>query len=98
MKLPKWDLTYLPLQKTYHTAKNEPLRIPCGKSELLSFAQNPGIEWAATTQQGGKVSFKGGDEAVYTPKAGFTGVDVLTYELTNEYGKGSKKTIEVVVE
>ena len=98
LKLPKWDLTYLPLQKTYHTAKNEPLRIPCGKSALLSLAQNPGIEWAATTQQGGKVSFKGGDEAVYTPKAGFTGVDVLTYELTNEYGKGGKKTIEVVVE
>ena len=97
LKLPKWDLTYLSTQKKLNTKKNTPLSIECGKDALLSFAQKPGIKWAPTSRRGGKVSFKGGDKAVYTPKAGFTGVDVLTYELTNEHGKGVKKTIEVIV-
>lgn len=96
-KLPKWDMTYLVHPKETTTAKNTALTIPCGQSELLSFAKESRILWLPTTAGGGKVEYHAKGEAVYTPAPGFSGVDTLTYELANEYGPTVRKTLKITV-
>ncbi len=97
-KLPKWDATYWVQPKQTSTSKNTPLTLPCGAAELLSHAKGSGIRWQKNTAKGGKVEYLPKGEAIYTPAPGFSGVDTLTYELSNEYGTTARKTIEITVE
>ncbi len=97
LALPKWDLSYLAQPETTTTKSGTALSIPCGNTELLSFAKGSEIKWKSTTAQGGKVKCKGG-KATYTPAAGFTGVDTLTYQITNECGQCAVKTLKITVE
>lgn len=98
LKLRPWDLTYLvqPEQKT--TAADTPLSIPCGQAQLLSFAKDSAIHWEPATAKGGKVTPNGKGSAIYTPPTGFTGVDVLTYRLSNQYGDTVTKKMQITVE
>ncbi|MEE1265803.1 MAG: Ig-like domain-containing protein, partial [Akkermansia sp.] len=98
LNLPKWDMTYWVQPKETSTPKNTPLAIPCSKAELLSFAKESRILWRPATAQGGKVEYRDKGEAVYTPAPGFSGVDTLTYELSNEYGTTAKKTLRIKVD
>lgn len=97
-KLPKWDLTYLAQPKELRTAKNTPFSIACGSAELLSFAEKSRIEWVPSTQMGGNVSMQDNGHAIYTPKPGFSGVDVLKYTLYNHYGQSAVKEMHITVE
>ncbi len=97
LKLPKWDMTYWVQPKETITEKNIPLTIPCSSADLLSFAKESGIRWHPISAEGGKVVYRDKGEAVYTPAPGFSGVDTLTYELSNEYGMTVKKTLKITV-
>ncbi len=97
LKLPKWDMTYWVQPKQTTTEKNIPLTIPCGNAELLSFAKGSRIHWVPESAHGGKVLYRDKGEALYTPAPGFSGVDTLTYELSNEYGVTVKKSINITV-
>ena len=98
LKLPRWDITYLVQPESTTISRNTSLTIPCGTEQLLSFAGKSSIKWHAATAKGGRVDYKGGAKAVYTPKADFTGVDTLRYELLNEYGRMVEKEMEIKVE
>jgi hypothetical protein len=97
LKLPRWDMTYWVQPKQTTTEKNTPLTLPCGNAELLSFAKDSRIHWIPESAQGGKVLYLNKGEAIYTPAPGFSGVDTLTYELSNEYGVTVKKSINITV-
>ena len=97
LKLPKWDMTYWVQPKETVTEKNTPITIPCSSADLLSFAKESGIRWHPVSAEGGKVVYRDKGEAVYTPAPGFSGVDTLTYELSNEYGMTVKKTLKITV-
>lgn len=96
LKLPRWDLTYWLQPGVTTTKPGVPLAIPCGKETLLSYAGKSRIKWSPTTASGGTVVSKGG-KAVYTPAPGFKGTDVLKYQLSNEYGKTSRKVLKITV-
>ena len=97
LNLPKWDMTYLAEPKVTVAEKNTTLTIPCGAPELLSFAKDSRIHWVKQTAEGGTVVYHEKGEAFYTPAPGFSGVDTLTYELSNEYGVTVKKTLKITV-
>ena len=97
LKLPKWDMTYWVQPQQTTTEKNTPLTLPCGNAELLSFAKGSRIHWIPESAQGGKVLYLAKGEVIYTPAPGFSGVDTLTYELSNEYGLTVKKSINITV-
>lgn len=98
LKLPKWDLTYLALPEIRQTAKNTPMYIACGKKDLLSFAKKSSISWKSTTAKGGKVKRQRNGTAVFIPADNFTGVDTLSYRLSNEYGRTVEKQLKITVE
>lgn len=97
LQLPKWDLTYLVQPEVLTTPQGTPLSIPCDNTRLLSFAEGSEVCWKPETANGGTVSRKG-DIVVYTPKTGFRGVDVLHYQLSNQYGKNAVKELRITVE
>lgn len=96
-KLPEWDLTYLVQPEVLTTPQGTALNIPCGAAQLLSFAEGSDIRWKPESANGGTVTRKG-DTAVYTPKSGFRGVDVLYYRTSNQYGKNVVKELRITVE
>lgn len=97
LKLPKWDLSYLVQPEQTTTGRNEPLAIPCGKAQILSFARRSRIKWNPTTAQGGTVTLRKPGEAVYTPAPDFTGEDIISYHLSNHQGKGVEKKLRITV-
>ena len=91
LNLPKWDITYLVQPESLSTLKNVPMTIPCGPDKLLSFAKKSTIKWHPVTENGGRVTMQGKGQAVYKPLDGFTGTDVLRYQVSNEYGSVEKE-------
>lgn len=98
LKLRKWDLSYLVRPDVLQTKAGEPLIIPSGQGQLLSFASGSRIKWKPTSARGGTVSHQRNGNAVYSPKPGFSGVDTLVYVLSNQYGVTVEKKLEVKVD
>ncbi|MBR5523249.1 MAG: hypothetical protein IKV82_07285 [Akkermansia sp.] len=84
-------MTYLVQPESLSTLKNVPMTIPCGPGKLLSFAKKSTIKWHPVTEKGGRVTMQGKGQAVYKPLDGFTGTDVLRYQVSNEYGTVDKE-------
>ncbi len=98
LRLPKWDLTYYARPEVTRTPKNAALMLPGSPKHLLSFAEKSQIQWAAASAKGGKIARLGKDNVVYTPPANFIGTDVISYTLSNQYGKTVEKKLEITVE
>lgn len=96
--LKKWDLTYLVQPEEKKTKKNVSLTIPCAPEKLLSFAKGSKVEWEPSSAKGGRVTINTYGNAVYSPKPGFAGKDIITYTLSNEYGNVVTKKMEIAVE
>ncbi len=98
LRLPKWDLTYYVQPEVLCTPKNASLSLPVSAGRLLSFAKRSQIQWVPTSAKGGKVAMMGKGDAVYTPPTNFTGTDVVSYVLSNQYGKTVEKQLQITVE
>lgn len=94
---PKWDLSYLPMDKEPATGIDSPLTIPNPEQSILSMAGPTKITWNSRTDAGGSVKVTPAGDVVYTPRKGFSGTDRIAYILKNTVGASPVKYLPVNV-
>lgn len=97
LNLPKWDLSYLPTPAVTSTKAGESLTIPDPRKSVRSMAGETTISWQEKTPHGKAVVSESGD-LIYTPDAGFSGEDKISYTLTNPVGSSPVKFLLIQVE
>ncbi len=94
MKLPKWDLVYCP-KRVVVVTEGESVALANPDQFALTAAGRVRSVWGKNSN--GTLKANDDGSALYTPERGFTGVDNVTYKVTNKYGNVTDAAVEIHV-